>query len=177
MERSGLYAGTAGNAEVTFTFDALPDGLEQMRALDEASLDTPFKTAALTVLALCRYPADRDASLEMLDWLRGPRPLSVAEKQFISDRFMDGADYVPRSYFAGATPENDYTPSVPYTLTFYAGPYAYSEENYAALDVRSGGADTPRRIKLRKKADGTWALWEQYVLVGIRAPKSTDPWA
>ena len=30
-----------------------------MQALPEAALDTPFQTAALTVLALCAYAADR----------------------------------------------------------------------------------------------------------------------
>ena len=38
-----------GNQTVTFTFQALPESLAQMQALPEASLDTPFKTAALTV--------------------------------------------------------------------------------------------------------------------------------
>ena len=36
----------------------------------EASLDTPFKTAALTVLALCAYAADKNIGIEMLNWLR-----------------------------------------------------------------------------------------------------------
>ena len=48
---------------------------------------TPFDTAALTVLALCMYPADKAAALDALDHLRGPRPMSVIEKQFIADRF------------------------------------------------------------------------------------------
>lgn len=44
-------AATGGNQTVTFTFQALPESLAQMQALPEASLDTPFKTAALTVCA------------------------------------------------------------------------------------------------------------------------------
>ena len=46
-------ANVSGNQTVTFTFQALPESLAQMQALPEASLDTPFKTAALTVCALC----------------------------------------------------------------------------------------------------------------------------
>ena len=46
---------SAGNKRETFTFRALPESLAEMQALPEASLDTPFKTAALTVLALCAY--------------------------------------------------------------------------------------------------------------------------
>ena len=46
MKQAAATAG--GNQTVTFTFQALPESLAQMQALPEASLDTPFKTAALT---------------------------------------------------------------------------------------------------------------------------------
>ena len=59
-------ANVSGNQTVTFTFQALPESLAQMQALPEASLDTPFKTAALTVCALCAYGADKNIGLEML---------------------------------------------------------------------------------------------------------------
>ena len=26
-------------------------------------------------------------------------------------------------------------------------------------------------------SDGKWFLWEQYLLTGVRTPKSADPWA
>ena len=60
-----------GNQKETFTFAALPESVEQMRALPEAAMDTPFKTAALTVCALCAYAADKQIGTEMLNWLRG----------------------------------------------------------------------------------------------------------
>ena len=47
-----------GSKTERFTFSALPESLAEMQALPEASLDTPFKTAALTVCALCAYAAD-----------------------------------------------------------------------------------------------------------------------
>lgn len=50
-------AQSAGNRRETFTFSALPESLAEMQALPEAGLDSPFKTAALTVLALCAYAA------------------------------------------------------------------------------------------------------------------------
>ena len=52
-------AQSAGNRRETFTFSALPESLAEMQALPEAGLDSPFKTAALTVLALCTYAAAR----------------------------------------------------------------------------------------------------------------------
>lgn len=176
---SAPAAGTPPTAEsktVKVVFDTLPETLEQFTALPQATLSNPYDTAALTVLALCFYPSDREASLSMLDFLRGPRPLSPLDKQFIRDRFMD-ADYVSRSYFQGATPQNDYLPVQPYTVAVSATPDSYTEEHFARLFLRSGGADNPREIKLRLAKDGKWYLWEQMILSGIRAPASSDPWA
>lgn len=42
-------------SEETFTFAALPESLAEMKALPEASLASPFATAALTVCALCVF--------------------------------------------------------------------------------------------------------------------------
>ena len=160
----------------TFTFGALPESLEQLRALPEAALTDPFQTAALTVCALCAYAADKTVGEEMLNWLRGPRPLSPFDISFLNDRFRDG-HHVPFSYFAGAVPANDYTPTQPFTLTVEAGPYADANPGYKKLHIRSGGADNAREIVLRQKGDGTWLLWDQFLLLSIRPPKSADPWA
>ena len=37
----------------TFVFNTLPESVDELKALPEASLDTPYKTAALTVCGLC----------------------------------------------------------------------------------------------------------------------------
>ena len=58
---------SAGSKRETFTFAALPESLAELQALPEAGLDTPFKTAALTVLALCAYAADKSIGTEMLN--------------------------------------------------------------------------------------------------------------
>lgn len=171
-------AGRSAAADtVEISFPSLPASLDEFRALPQSSMTTPADTAALTVLALCLYPDHRELSLDALNLLRGPRPLSVMDKQFLADRFMDGKDYVPRSYFNGATPQNDYTPSLPLTLRITAGPYAYRQEGFAKLELRSGGADSPRAVQLRKAKDGRWYLWEQFLLPDIRRPESRNPWA
>ena len=167
---------SVGNKSETFTFAALPESLAQMQALPEASLDSPFKTAALTVCALCAYAADRQIGTEMLNFLRGPRPLSNHEISFLNDRFSDG-HHVPFSYFKGAVPANDYTPDTPFTVTVESGVYSDANEGYKKLYIRSGGADSPREIVLRQLGDGRWMLWDQFLLVGIREPKSDNPWA
>ena len=160
----------------TFTFPTLPESLEEMQALPEATLEDPFQTAALTVCALCAYAADKCIGIKMLNWLRGPRPLSPHDLSFLNDRFRDGIN-IPFSYFKGAVPGNDYTPSQPFTLTIEAGLYAEANPGYKKLHIRSGGADNPREVVLRQKGDGTWLLWDQFLMVGIRQAKSDDPWA
>ena len=59
-------------AEEKIIFEAIPMTLDEMKALKEAQMDTPFKTAALAVAAFCVYPKDRDESLKMLEFLTGP---------------------------------------------------------------------------------------------------------
>lgn len=171
-------AQSIGNKQETFTFSALPESLAEMQTLPEASMDTPFQTAALTVLALCAYAADQQIGTEMLNWLRGPRPLNNQEISFLNDRFRDGKTYLPFTYFKGSTPENDYTPTEPYTIVIESNHNSDVEAGYMKLFIPCGGADSPRSVKLRQRgSDGKWFLWEQYLLTGVRTPKSADPWA
>ncbi len=58
---------SAGNKRETFTFSALPKPCPKCKS-SPGSL-TPFQAAALTVLALCAYAADKNIGTEMLNWL------------------------------------------------------------------------------------------------------------
>ena len=161
----------------TFQFTSLPSNLEELKALPQASLLTPFETAALTVLALCRYKDNPEETVEMLNYLKGPQPLSNYDVQFLHDR-LAGKSYKPFSFFQGATPGNSYTPSQPYQISVFDGPYSYQEEGYSKLLLRSSGADSLREIKLRAKpSSGQWFLWENYLLSDIRTPQIVDPWS
>lgn len=167
------------NKTYTVTFQALPESLAQMQAMPEADLKNPANTAALAIAALAQYPKNKDNAIEMLKYLTGPKGVSEYDKQFIADRFR-GKDYVPRSYFLGATPENNYEPSKPYTLNLFENPYSRDNfsEGYLTLHIKSGGADSARQIKLRTKpSTGEWFLWEQFLLSDIRVPVEADPWA
>ena len=169
--------GKGRNHTETFTFDALPQTLEALQALPEAKLDTAFKTTALTILALSRYESDPETTYAMLSWLKGPEDFSTSEKSFLQDR-LRGKEYKVRSFFEGATPENDYTPNKPYVISVIENPYSFDNENWATLYVTSGGADNPRNIKLRKKpSTGQWFLNDIQCLSDIRLPKSEDKWA
>ena len=176
FNKAASAVGNLGNKKEKIVFNSLPSTLEEFTSLPQASLSTPFDTAAMTVLAFCYYPQNKDLALQMVNYLRGPRPLSGGDISFIADRFRD-SDYVPRSYFEGSTPANDYTPAEPYTIVVSENPYSYQNEGYATLYITSGGADSPRSVQMRKAKDGKWYLWEQFILVGIRQPESSNPWA
>ena len=176
INKATSAVGNLGNKKEKIVFRNLPTTFEEFASLPQAALSTPFDTAAMTVLAFCYYPQNKDLALQMLNYLRGPRPLSGGDISFIADRFRD-SDYVPRSYFEGSTPANDYTPAEPYTIVVSENPYSYQNEGYATLYITSGGADSPRSVQMRKAKDGKWYLWEQFILVGIRQPESLNPWA
>ena len=160
--------------EVGVVFNTLPATVEEFKALPQMALSDPFSAPALFIVAMTNYTKNKDMAIEMINAIKGPTPLSAYELGFIRDRMM-GKDYLPNSYFKGASPENAYTPSLPYTVTVSEGPYTYQEEGYAKVYVKSYGADTPRPFVMRKKGD-QWFMWEQMLLADIRPPKGVDGW-
>ena len=165
------------NHTESFTFASLPTSLAELKALPEASLDSAYKTTALCVAVLCNYENDVNATWEMLDYLKGPESVNEREKAFIKER-LSGKQYKTLSFFKGATPENGYTPTTPYTITVSENPYSFDEENWATLYVTSGGADAPRPVKLRRKpSTNQWFVNEIQCLADIRIPTEQDPWA
>lgn len=165
------------NYTETFTFASLPTNVAELQALPESSLDSAFKTTALTLAVLCNYEHNSDATIEMLGFLKGPGEVSGFEKQFIKEH-LGSEGYKARSFFEGATPQNSYKPNVPYKITVIENPYSFDNENWATLYVQSGGADNPRPMKLRKKpSTGQWFLVEIQCLADIRVPVEEDPWA
>lgn len=172
--------GNLGLGGHTFTFNSLPQNLNELQALPEASLTDPYAVAALTIAALTRYGTSSADCIKMLNFLKGPEPLSGYEAQFIRER-LQGKEYKPFSFFKGATPSNNYTPSRPYKITVDSNPYSFTTDGsgheWCTLFVTSGGADNPRQIKLRKKGStGQWFLNEIQCLSDIRTPAAEDKW-
>ena len=177
VSNTGLSTSSLLNGGIkTYTFYNLPENVDDLKKLPEANMKDPYGVAALTIAALCRYETNPDDCFEMLDWLKGPESLSTYEKQFIRER-LQGKTYKPRSYFQGATPQNNYTPRTPYKFTPESNPYTFQNSGWATIWVRSGGADNARTIKLRQKAStGEWFLNEIQCLSDIRTPANEDPW-
>lgn len=171
------YGGNYMNESQTFIFEKLPENLDELKALPEASLDSPYKTAALAVAIFCAYGKNPDATIEMLDWLMGPEEVSTYKKQFFKER-LSGKLYKPFSFFAGASPENGYTPTAPYTITVTSNDYSFVDENWATMYVKSSGADSERPIKLRKKpSTGQYFVNDIQCFSDIKIPVAEDPWA
>ena len=175
---SGSSSGS--NRVVPVTFTSMPETLAEFTALPQAAMQTPFDTAALFIAALCVYPLSKDESVAMISHLKGPTPMTPHDKSFLKDRMSQNnkAPFLGASYFDGATPKNEYSPTEPYTVTVSENPYSYSNEGYAKLFIKSGGADSARPITMRQAKDGKWYLWEySSLLVDILSPESSNPWA
>ena len=176
----GNLGSSLGNGSKTYTFESLPKNVEQLQALSFADFTDPYAVAAMTVAALTRYASNTRDCMEMLNFLKGPESVSTYEAQFIRER-LQGKEYKPYSFFKGATPSNNYTPSKPYKITVDSNPYSFTTDSdgykWCTLYVTSGGADNPRPIKLRqKKSTGEWFLNDIQCLSDIRKPSIENKW-
>lgn len=177
VQNVGKEIGKGRNHTETFSFNSIPASVEELKALPEAKLDTAFKTTALVMIVLAKFETDPEATYAMLDHLKGPESFTTPEKAFLKER-LNGKAYKIRSYFKGATPENNYTPTMPYTVDIIENPYSFDNENWATLWVKSSGADNERQIKLRRKpSTGEWFLNDIQCLSDVRPPVSENPWA
>lgn len=159
------------------TIQKIPTTAAEFASMPQMDLSKPENTCAMLLLALQLYTQEKDAGIEAVNLLRGPRPLSPYDIQFLRDRLRD-KHYLPLAYFDGAVPENNYTPSQPLTLQVLADPRPQDvEDGYLRVFLKTAGADSPRPVKLRRKGEN-WYLWEySSILSGIRIPVKDDPWA
>lgn len=156
----------------------VPTNFESFKAL-AGEWRQPEQLCALFLCALALFDRDPGSGTAAMNLLRGPRPMTPYDRQFLRDR-LRGKPYLPFAYFDGATPENGYRPREPYALQVLEDPRPQDlEPGYLRLFLRTAGADAPRPMKLRlKTSTGQWFLWEySSILSGIRLPAAEDPWA
>ena len=154
---------------------------EDLEKLDRTN---PNNVVGALIRTLTIYnPNTPNDFYEMLQLLQGDfQPLSEMMKQNIKDRMLqnDKYSFIGKSYFKGATPENDYTPEIPYELEITENPYSDVEEGIKKLFVKSGGADSPRGVMVRVAKDGNYYVWSDSfmgLLADIRGLESKNPWA
>lgn len=158
------------------TLPTLPTTEQAFSALTQNGTAVPEQVCAYLLCALHLYTLDPEAGIAAMNQLRGPRPMTPYDGQFLRDR-LRGKAYLPQSYFHGASPANNYTPAQPYVLEVLPDPRPQDvEAGYLRFYLKSGGADSPRPLKLRQKGD-QWFLWEySSILSGVRIPAAEDPW-
>ncbi|MEI3240034.1 MAG: hypothetical protein V8S32_08425 [Lachnospiraceae bacterium] len=156
----------------------IPENLQEFEVL-AAKGQQPECICALFLCALALFERDKEAGTAAMNLLRGPKPMTPYDCQFLRDR-LRGKSYLPLAYFEGATPGNNYQPRVPYMLNVLADPRPQDvEPGYLRVFLTTSGADSPRPMKLRQKVStGEWFLWEySSILSGIRIPVAEDSWA
>ncbi len=86
-------AQSIGSKRETFTFTSLPESpLPKCRhSRGQASTRLSKQRHSPSSLS-APYAADRNIRTEMLNWLRGPRPLNGQDISFLNDRFRDEKD-------------------------------------------------------------------------------------
>jgi len=161
-------------------FDKIFKSKSELEILDRTN---PANVAAAIVQAFANYnPDDTEVFYDMLGYLMGEnQTISPMMKQNISDRMLqnDKYSFIGKSYFKGATPENDYEP-MSFEVEVIENDYSDDAEGYKRLFLKSGGSDSPRPITLRLAKDGNYYIWSDSfigLLADIKAPESTNPWA
>lgn len=169
-------------SQQTIQIPKIPPSIEAFGALQAQLAQTPEGGAALMVLALLLYSENAalgQACLALaVDANRlqpgaegyGGQQLQRRELALIRTQ-ITGQGHLPRSYIAGATPENGYAlPEPPYTITTSRNPYSGDEAaGQVKCFVASSGAASPRPVTLRRDAEGLWKASEwSSLLSGIR---------
>lgn len=116
----------------------IPGNLQEFEIL-AAKGRQPEHICALFLCALALFDRDKDAGVAAMNLLRGPKPMTPYDCQFLRDR-LRGKAYLPLAYFEGATPENGYQPCVPYTLNVLADPRPQDiEPGYMRVFLKTSG--------------------------------------
>ena len=117
--------------------NTLPATLAEFQALPRS---TPEEVCAGFLCALNLYTKSPNDGVAAMDLLRGPRPMTPYDSQFLRDR-LRGKEYLPLAYFDGATPQNGYRPTAPYTLTVLPDQRPQDvEESYLRVFLQTAGA-------------------------------------
>ena len=168
------------------TIKTLPSSIDEFVQLRDQIAKTPEGGAAILLLALKIF-----ADNEQL----GKQCLVVASDR---SRLQEGDDYkgysivhsdmnllssqlskypnIPNSYIEGASPENNYSVTLPFVYTFSRQKYSGDEsEGVIKIFVKCYGADIDRPIQLTRNNRGLWKAtnWSS-IIVGIKKPPIDD---
>ena len=163
--------------EYAYAFSSVPKTADEIRRY---KLDSPYKTMALLILALRTWTPDNETDcLQMLDYLTdtGSVIAGTSEKcpfsqykpwiSALRDRMTQNNkyQYIGNAYLDGATPENNYTPTDPVTITLRQSvydPYAKADEwapEQKQVLTFFAGADNERYCLFAQDDAGNWKVF------------------
>ena len=170
-----------GQRSITYTFNALPRNIEELKTLevnDREYFSSPHFVTALFICCLNRITENSSDAWNMINYLRihtatigenNILKVSNVVMQDIAERltYKDSNGYPVsnglRSYFAGSSPDNQYTPTEPYQVTVVERSDVYTTEDgfrCAKLYVKSSGSDhLIGPLKLRKVDGHDWMVY------------------
>lgn len=177
----GLSRESAGKRTITYTFNALPRNIEELKTLEVNNREyfsSPHFVTALFICCLNRLTDNSSDAWNMINYLRTHTAI-VGENNILKVSNVDMQNIVQnllgndsngkpvsnglRSYFAGSSPNNQYTPTTPYQVTVVEQSDVYTtEDGYrcAKLYVESSGSDyLIGPLKLRKTGDHGWLIY------------------
>lgn len=161
--------------------DTISTTKEELENIDRTN---PYNVVGAFVQTLTDFdPKNSEEFYKKLKFLQEEfQPLSEVMKQNIKDRFMQNEKYpyIGKSYFVGATPENNYTPSEPYQIEVTENPHSNIQEGMLKLFVKSGGTDSLRGIIIRLGKDRNYYIWSDSfmgLLADIKPLESSNPLA
>ncbi|MCQ2555361.1 MAG: hypothetical protein MJ171_06885 [Clostridia bacterium] len=175
-EKIKVNSTVEGNVHIV-TVSGIPEKADDLMEFD---FTDEYQAAAAVMMALAVFEENPDLSIALLDTVMGPESPSKFDEDFLKNQFAQ-YPYVIRSYFDGATVDNDYTVSGDYVLRITENIYSRQENGYVKLWFKSSGADSERSFTLRQKeSTKEWFLFSDTykgMTAGIRLPKSLDKWA
>ena len=165
--------------EHVYTFSSVPTNAQE---LAQYKVDSAYKAMALLIMAFRTWTPDNQTDcLEMLDYLTDTESVisSTGEKapfsqykpwiSALQDRMTqnDKWRYIGNAYLGGATPENNYTPDDPVTVTLRQSvydPYAKADEwgpEQTQVLIFFPGADNERYCLFFQDEDGNWKVFRR----------------
>ncbi|MBR6964151.1 MAG: hypothetical protein IKH86_11080 [Prevotella sp.] len=146
---------------VKVTLSGLPASVEELKQLQlpkgMADLHaTPYLAPVLLVAALNQFFVDKDESKRMVNFIaKKYKDTGVGAADYYASEWAQLSQYnerymqAVRSYFAGATAANGFTPSQPVTMTMELNKYSYTaDKNCIQLWIKSSLKASKQELKI-----------------------------
>ncbi len=181
------YSATEVDGEYSVLISPMPKKIDDI--YEHIDTDDPVNVSAYFMAGLVRAAESESDGFEIMDYLcasKSPFEDSITEgmpEKETHKAWLKEAErnYIPRSYYQGATPENGYTPDEPWTIGFKINEAQTTDYNstasngyeYIVYDIQSSGRDTTRQLVLFKRPKDTRWYMNSFsgILTQIQAPK------